>query len=144
MSTIVEFMTKEHGKCDQYFAKAEQSVDRMKWEDAESELRAYLEAMTRHFHIEEEILFRKFEQVNGAGMGPTRVMRMEHDQMRKLFDSMSDLLANKDKDGFLGSSETLLILMQQHNMKEEQMLYPMIDRIVAPEIDQVLAELAEL
>jgi len=31
------------------------------------------------------------------------------------------------KNGFLGASETLLFTMQQHNMKEEQMMYTMAD-----------------
>ena len=55
-------------------------------------------------------------------MGPTRMMRMEHEQMRQLFSELAEALENRDKDGYLGLSETLMILMQQHNMKEEQVL----------------------
>jgi hemerythrin-like domain-containing protein len=51
---------------------------------------------------------------------------MEHQQMRALVQSLDNALAAKDKDEYLGLSETLMVMMQQHNMKEEMMLYPMM------------------
>ncbi|MCU7940892.1 MAG: hypothetical protein KZQ64_14615 [gamma proteobacterium symbiont of Bathyaustriella thionipta] len=36
--------------------------------------------------------------------------------------------ARKEKEQFLALTETLMVTMQQHNMKEEQILYPMIDQ----------------
>jgi hemerythrin-like domain-containing protein len=59
--------------------------------------------------------------------GPTEVMRGEHRQMRDLLAQMKDALTSRDADAFSGAAETLLILMQQHNMKEENILYPMCD-----------------
>ena len=38
---------------------------------------------------------------------------------------MQDALDAEGKDTFLGEAETLLVFMQQHNAKEEMMLYPM-------------------
>ena len=51
--------------------------------------------------------------------GPTQVMRMEHQQMRALVQDLDNALTAKDKDNYLGLSETLMVMMQQHNMKEE-------------------------
>ncbi|TRZ68118.1 MAG: hemerythrin domain-containing protein, partial [Rhodocyclaceae bacterium] len=34
-------------------------------------------------------------------------------------------------------AETLLILMQQHNMKEENILYPMCDQALAAQVEQL-------
>jgi len=45
----------------------------------------------------------------------------------------------KNAQSYGGSAETLLITMQQHNYKEEQILYPIADRILAPTRDAVLA-----
>ncbi len=61
--------------------------------------------------------------------GPTQMMRMEHAQMLQVLEQMKDDIINKDKEHFFGLSETLMMLMQQHNMKEEQMLYRMADNI---------------
>jgi len=43
-----------------------------------------------------------------------------------------------DKDAYLGLSETLNMLMQQHNMKEENMLYPMSDQVLSSDRDSVI------
>jgi hemerythrin-like domain-containing protein len=74
-------------------------------------------------------------------MGPTQVMRMEHVQMRALMDDAAAALANGDADDYLGLAETLLIMMQQHNMKEENILYPMCDQHLAAETPELLARL---
>ena len=49
-------------------------------------------------------------------------------------------------DDYFGIAETLLIMMQQHNTKEENMLYPMCDQHLggdgAPVLAQLRSELA--
>jgi iron-sulfur cluster repair protein YtfE (RIC family) len=50
--------------------------------------------------------------------------------MRSLVSEMDTAIAAKDEDSFLGLAETLMILTQQHNMKEEQILYPMSDQVL--------------
>jgi len=45
----------------------------------------------------------------------------------------------KNAQSYSGIAETLLITMQQHNYKEEQILYPIADRILAPTRGAVLA-----
>jgi hemerythrin-like domain-containing protein len=55
-------------------------------------------------------------------------MRLEHEQMRALFRDMQASLPAHDARQFLGITETLLILMQQHNLKEEHVLYRLADQ----------------
>ncbi|MDX2322458.1 MAG: hemerythrin domain-containing protein, partial [Moritella sp.] len=71
--------------------------------------------------------------------GPTEVMRNEHEQMRRMMTQMVEAIASKDTERFFGLSETLMMLMQQHNMKEEQMLYPMTQAHL-PDADAVLQQ----
>ena len=87
---------------------------------------------------EEMILFPQFEQASGMTQGPTQVMVMEHEQMRELLSRMANALQEKDNDKFFGLSETLMILMQQHNMKEEQMLYTMAQQHLSAESDRIV------
>ena len=61
-------------------------------------------------------------------MGPTQVMRNEHAQMRELIGASRAALEARDAEDYSGYAETLLIMMQQHNMKEENVLYPMCDQ----------------
>lgn len=89
------------------------------------------------------MLFPAFENATGMTQGPTQVMRMEHGQMRELTEQMNQALAAQDADAFAGAAETLLILMQQHNMKEENILYPMCDQALAGQVDTLAAELQQ-
>jgi len=93
--------------------------------------------------MEETVLFPAFEAATGMTMGPTRMMRLEHAQMRELFGQMNAALTNRAARDFAGSAETLLVLMQQHNMKEENILYPMCDRSLSGQVDSLSAALRE-
>jgi len=130
MSTISAYLSADHHRCDELFAQAEEAVVNGDWAKAKASSGQFLASMRHHFGMEEEIAFPAFEQATGVSNGPTWMMHMEHEQMREVFDRMADAIAAKDASSFLGLSETLLIVMQQHNMKEEQMLYPMTDQVL--------------
>ncbi|TCV83264.1 hemerythrin domain-containing protein [Sulfurirhabdus autotrophica] len=138
MSMISTYLTSDHHRCDELFAQAEESVAKGDWLKANANFAQFLAAMRHHFGMEEEIAFPAFEQATGVNNGPTWMMRMEHEQMREVFDSMNNAIAAKNAIDYLGQSETLLIVMQQHNMKEEQMLYPMSDQVLGTGRDDVV------
>lgn len=144
MKNIPEYLTNEHSKCDELFATTEQQVARGKWGEAAITFGEFLAMSERHFSIEEQVLFRYIERTMGNAGGPTQVMRMEHSQMRGLLMNMKEMVERQDSDGFLGESETLLVLMQQHNMKEEQIVYPMAEKLFADGQEQVIAEMESL
>ena len=128
MTEITRLLGEDHSRCDGLFAAAESAVSRQQWDDAVRIFAAFRAALTRHFTAEEAALFPAFEAHTGMRAGPTQVMRAEHTQMTGLLERMADALARRDDAGYLGESETLLMLMRQHNLKEEQILYPMCDR----------------
>jgi hemerythrin-like domain-containing protein len=127
---ISEILMQEHRECDEAFAQAETSVADSKWEQAESQFKQFYEAMVAHIAVEEDSYFPAFEARHGMAGGATDVMRAEHAQMRDLADRMREALAARDADGYLGCSETLCMLMRQHNLKEEHVLYPMFDDVL--------------
>jgi hypothetical protein len=45
---------------------------------------------------------------------------------------------------YLGLSATLNMLTQQHNLKEESMLYPMSDRVLADTRDALIRDMGAL
>ncbi len=139
--TFSSHMGGDHHHCDELFAAAEQAVEAEQWPQAESAHQRFIDAMEQHLKAEEELLFPAFEEASGNSMGPTAVMRHEHEQMRALFAQMGQALGEQGAEDYLGASETLLILMQQHNAKEEQILYPMFDRLFAPRAAEMMAQL---
>jgi hemerythrin-like domain-containing protein len=137
MSTIKEYLTQDHSRCDELFANMEdmaaKSID-----SAKEAYEEFAKSTERHFQMEERVMFFEFEQKTGMTQGPTAMMRHEHTQMRNLIAEMGKAIEAKDKDKFFGNSETLMILMQQHNMKEEQMLYTMAQQHLSAESDRIV------
>lgn len=133
MTTITQFLAGDHQSCDALFAQAEQLVAEGAWSEARGSFETFNTCMEHHFRLEEQTLFPAFESATGNRAGPTEVMRHEHRQMRLLLEEMAQALDGERADPFLGAAETLLILMQQHNGKEEQILYPMADRALGPD-----------
>jgi len=121
----------DHRHCDGLFATAEDAAQRTDWAACRERFDAFRAAMLQHFEIEENVLFPAFEQATGMTMGPTAMMRSEHAQMRGLLENMTAVIAAGRRDDYLGLSETLLLYMQQHNLKEENVLYPMSDQVLA-------------
>ncbi|GAB2180458.1 hemerythrin domain-containing protein [Denitratisoma sp. agr-D3] len=140
--TTSQTLQRHHQHCDTLFAIAEATVADGEWERAEAAQEAFCLELERHFQCEEEELFPAFEAATGMTQGPTRVMRLEHGQMRDLLGQMNQALTAQDAAAFADAAETLLILMQQHNMKEENILYPLFDqRLPAAMAAQVEATL---
>ena len=141
MTTIRTFMTDDHRHCDDLFAEAEQALGKKNLPAAKAAFAHFCGAMLAHFDCEEKTLFPAFENKTGMRMGPTQVMRMEHSQMRALLDEARVALEQGAIDDYLGLADTLLIMMQQHNMKEENILYPMCDQHLAAEAPELLSHL---
>jgi len=142
---ISSYMRAEHRECDEIFAAAEKSVIDGDFEQAEKQFLLFADDTLRHFKKEEESLFPTFEEVSGSTEGPTKIMKFEHEQVRGLMGKMAEAVENKDSDAYLSLAESMMILLQQHNMKEEQMLYAMCDRVIPQELkESTLATMKEV
>jgi len=138
METISSFLTQDHRACDEEFASMENEVASENWEEANSKLIKFSNDLLHHFDMEEKVMFSAFESKTGMTQGPTAMMRMEHEQMRGLLEDLKNDVNATDKNHFFGVSESLMMLMQQHNMKEEQMLYAMADAHLGDVVNDVV------
>ncbi len=137
MNTIKEYLTGDHRKCDELFALMEDSAAKS-LEGAKEASEKFMTETERHFQMEEKVMFVEFENKTGMTQGPTAMMRQEHSQVRNLMQQLEEARASGNKDKFFGLSETLMILLQQHNMKEEQMLYPMAQQHLSADSDRII------
>ncbi len=134
--SIREFMSVDHKKCDESFAEFENSV--VKGEDAVAAFEKMAKEFEEHFEMEEKSLFPTFESKSGMSCGPTEVMRREHEQMRFNLGMIKKALESGNKSQLLGLCESFNILTQQHNSKEEQILYAMCDQVLGAESKDVI------
>ena len=143
MDTIRDLLADHHRQCDGLFAGIEQAIDAGEWEQATVEFSRFCTCMLQHFAAEESVLFPAFEARTGMTMGPTAVMRSEHAQIRELMEAAAAAIDARDTDDFSGYAETLHIMTQQHNMKEENVLYPMCDQHLAAQAPGLVAQLRD-
>ncbi|MDH5654931.1 MAG: hemerythrin domain-containing protein [Spirochaetia bacterium] len=141
MSSILSFLTEDHRNCDQSFAKMEESAS-SRSSNLPELYGKFHEEMEHHFCLEEKILFPAMVQITGSEAGPIMVMKMEHEQMRNLFGRMEECVKT-DTEEFLSLCETLNIMIQQHNIKEEQILYPMAQNLLQNSSSEILARFQE-
>lgn len=144
MHTISDFLGTDHTRCDELFAQLELVVIQTNWDEAKSTCEKFERAMERHFGMEEAVLFVAFEEATGNSAGPTSVMRMEHRHLRDLMRLLSEAVSQHDADAFFGHADTLRIMLHQHNMKEESILYLMTDRILSDRHDEIIGAMREL
>ena len=140
-TSLDETFRQDHRRCDECWAGVEAAVEAGKAEDIAAAWQRFDRAQRRHLELEEEILFPAFEAATGMTQGPTEVMRGEHAQIRGLLDQMDATLAAGDTQELLDLGDTLMLLIQQHNQKEEHMLYPMSDRALDAQWAGLQAEL---
>jgi len=139
---LAGYFTQDHRDCDDRWAALEALLDNEDAAGAEQSWQDFDTHMRRHMAMEEDILFPAFESRSGMGSGgPTAVMKMEHEQMRGVLDQIGANMASGDLEGALDLGDTLLMLIQQHNVKEEGMLYPMAENMLSTEWGEMAAQL---
>ncbi|MDR2151415.1 MAG: hemerythrin domain-containing protein [Helicobacteraceae bacterium] len=131
--SIKGYLSGDHRRCDELFAEIEADFG-----EAKRRFGEIAHAYERHFEIEERIFFPQFEARSGMECGPTEIMRKEHAQMRALLEQMKEAIASGDKKRFAAIAETFVFLTQQHNSKEESILYPMGDRLFGDEANAIV------
>ncbi len=138
---LKDYFTKDHRECDSEWAALEAAADAGDTAQVEQCWAEFERCMQRHFEMEESVLFPAIEEATGMMGGPTFVMRSEHQQMRGVMEQMAAAVRSGDISELLGHGDTLLMLIQQHNVKEENILYPMGENALAAGWDEMAKKL---
>jgi len=140
---VSTYFTDDHRACDQRLTRVEDRAAARDWDGARAAVADLAAAALHHFRLEEEVLFPDLEQAHPGARGPTSVMRGEHTQARRLLEDLTTAAAMGSRSETLGLVETLLMLLQQHNAKEEGILYPMADAVLGTTGEALAARLDE-
>lgn len=132
-NAVSHYLTDDHSRCDHLLGACEAALAAKDWAAADEAFPTLRDAILRHFSMEEEVQFPEIEERNPVAAGPAGVMRMEHQQMRQLLTELEQALGHRSRATCLGAMETLNMLAQQHNAKEEGILYPLADDVLATE-----------
>jgi regulator of cell morphogenesis and NO signaling len=131
-TSIAEYFEADHDRLDGLFV----NFQRFKHSDYSRAKECFVQfkfGLQRHIIWEEEILFPLFEKKLGLhDIGPTAVMRNEHQQIGKCLESIHKKVQESDPESDREEKE-LLEVLKQHNLKEEMILYPAIDSMITRE-----------
>lgn len=127
---ITSFYTHDHDQLDKYFQNF-QGLKKKDYAQAKENFKKFKFGLQRHIAWEEEILFPLFEEKTGMkDGGPTEVMRQEHRQIEQALEALHKKVQHQDPQSDL-EEDLVWNLLKQHNMKEESILYPAIDRSIS-------------
>ena len=140
--TFDQYLMADHRACDELLGSLRRLAGAGDWAGAKNACATLCADVLAHFAAEEEVLFPAFEAASGMSCGPTRVMRMEHEEVRYLLEDLSAAVTAQDGEGVRGHGEALLITLQQHNMKEEHILYPAALQSAGAQAGELSAQVA--
>lgn len=141
MESITSYMEQDHVVIDGFAERALQAAGARDWSALQREAGEFLRRLRRHIEMEEDVLFPAFEQRTGmAAAGPSRQMRIEHDMMRPILAELQNAAAAQDGSGFEQAAQSLFDILQPHNVKEERMMYPMLDQATGEDAPALLQE----
>lgn len=144
MSSINTYMTNDHREIDSHFEQADHAATAQDFGVLEREATEFLRRLTLHIQAEEQLLFPTFEQRTGMTGGPSAVMRQEHRLMEPTFEEMREAVTAKDAAAYQAAANKLMDLLNQHNQKEEMMLYPMLDNALGGDTTRLLKDVKEM
>lgn len=124
--SVSRTLVREHGEIDDAIKRCAEVP--VAGPQARAALKRAVTELRRHIYVEEDLLF---PPLRAAGMiGPIMVMLREHAQMWPVLATLDRELVEGADDELRRTCRQLLVLLQHHNPKEEQILYPQIDHVV--------------
>ncbi len=128
---VTGYLSWDHDRLDAILAEVCAAVDGGRLEAAEGRYVEFQTGLLRHIRLEEQLLFPLFEAKTGITAGPTTVMRSEHREIERALQLMNEGLARRSADAFREGLLFLNTVLPDHNAKEEHVLYPTTDRVLA-------------
>jgi len=145
METISGWMQNDHILIDAISERAVAAAAAHDGTALEREAALFLLRLRRHIEMEEGVLFPAFEQRTGmSASGPSLQMRVEHEQMQPVLQQMQDAAAARDGAAYQRAARALHEILIPHNLKEEQMMYPMLDDALGADAQALLDEVKEM
>jgi iron-sulfur cluster repair protein YtfE (RIC family) len=126
--TVGELLEHDHRAIDADFQRFREGLER--GERLDESFRRAAEALRHHIFVEEEALFPVLRV--GGLVGPVFVMLREHAEIWQALDAI-EAAAGVDSTRALAAMAAMTSVLEPHNSKEEQILYPASGQVLDAE-----------
>jgi len=126
--SIADYFEKDHDRLDQLY-RDYLEFKHVHFANARENFISFKHGLERHITWEEEILFPMFQKKTGIVDGPVAVMEDEHRQILDMLERINLRLQNNDSSSNRLEHD-LMVLLGHHNVKEENVLYPVLDHLL--------------
>jgi len=132
--TVSECLNNEHQRLDTIVSVIRNALENGDMEVAGGYLNEFTCGLARHIDIEEQLLIPVFERATGIGEGGlTGVMRRDHLAIRGFVRSITRAITSGNAGAAITFLDDLLDALEEHNRKEENILYPATDDVLGTE-----------
>ncbi len=133
--SITDFLGVDHHRLAELWQDCMQGVQACNLGRIQTRLAEFVLGLRHHIQVEEQIFFPVFEERTGMrGTGPTAVMRREHREIGAMLEKLSALTkaqaCSTIVETIQGQQVDPSALLTSHDAKEEDVLYPMADKIL--------------
>lgn len=130
MQTITDCLKADHHRLDQLLEETLAALERGDLGQLRVRFPEYARHLRDHMRFEEEFMFPVVERVLCNAEGPVCVMRRDHQELSDRLVGMAAALYIGAIDAFRDELLSLTLSLENHNGREERVLYPAIDRLL--------------
>jgi len=134
---LQDLLESDHDRLDDLFDAYRQAIDEDE-ERAGELLNQFTSELRHHINWEDEKLFPPYEQrVNRLGI--TRSFRVDHREILRIIETIRQRWSEGYRDHAWNEGR-LRSILDRHNEKEENQLYPELNELLSPDEKRELAE----
>jgi len=130
---ISDFMNNDHAHIDQLWADF--LAQKNNAAEAKKSFQKYYNYLTKHIDLENNELYPRFDRFIGfePGNGPTTILKHDHSVIGKLLNEIRLACETNDSHHIDYLCEHFQKAMASHRERENQLEYPLLDRIISQE-----------
>lgn len=128
MATIFDYLLSDHRRCDILFDELSRSIVAHQWALASHYHAQFVTSFASHIDKEETLFFPRLKQAVSGSDWLISELTIEHERLRTLLARVGKSVRDNDQDEFFLHAESFLLLMREHSKKEEEILYPAVEK----------------
>jgi regulator of cell morphogenesis and NO signaling len=126
--SISDYFENDHDRLDILF-RDYLKLKSLHFAKAKENFVAFKHGLERHIAWEKDVLFPLFQKKTGIIEGPIVVLEEEHRQILRILERIN-LKVQRNDASSNRLEHDLIVILGHHNVKEENVLYPVLDHLL--------------